>query len=292
MSETVMANSKRGTNQAWVMGAQVLILVICFVFLYTHSLSELIKNWQRDDNFSHGFLIPFISAYMVWHKWPSLKQIPVSPSNWGIALILLSMTMHIVGAVSAETFTMRSSIIVCLMGVVLFLWGKRVLLAVIVPLLYLFFMIPIPKIIWNQIAFPLQLLAAKLSFVMIQLLDIPVLREGNIIRLSNITLEVVDACSGLRSLTSLLALSGAFAYSTTLRLSSKWSLFLSSVPIALIVNVVRITTTGVLARYVGPEAANGFLHDLSGVLVFLISFIMLLGVKHLLVSLEKRNVVD
>jgi exosortase len=287
MSQTMMITSKSPSRQTWWVALQALILIACFAYLYSHTFSEMIKNWQRDDNYSHGFLIPFVSAYMIWHKWPSLKQAPSAPSNWGIFLILLSMIMHIAGAVSAETFAMRSSIIICLMGVVLFLCGKRRLTAIIVPLLYLFFMIPIPKIIWNQLAFPLQLLSAKLSCLVLQLFSIPVLREGNIIQLSNITLEVVDACSGLRSLTTLLALSGAFAYISILKISSKWALFLAAIPIAPIVNIVRITATGFLARYVGPETANGFLHELSGILVFIISFILLFGIKELLSKIEK-----
>jgi exosortase len=267
---------------------QVFVLVSSFIILYSHTVLEMIKNWNRDDNFSHGFLIPVISAFMIWKKRHLLAQQKMDPSAWGVVFILCAMCMHIVGAISGEVFTIRTSLIVCIIGTVIFLFGFRTFLLICIPVLYLFFMIPIPKIIWNQISFPLQILAAKLASSVIQLLGIAILREGNVLHLSNTTLEVVDACSGLRSLTSLLALSAAFAYLTSLRMISRMSLFLSAIPIAVVVNIMRLTTTAVLAMYIGPEAANGFLHDISGILVFIIACSLLYGLQNVLSRIEKQ----
>lgn len=264
-------------------------LVLAFGLLYQKAILKLISDWSVDPNFSHGFLIPFVCLYMVWYKQNEIRQIPARPSHMGIYIILLGMLVHIVGNVGAELFLMRFSMIITLSGILIYYFGIQMYKTLLVPVAYLILMIPIPAILWNQIAFPLQMFAAKISSETIGLLSIPVYREGNILHLANTSLEVVDACSGIRSLTSLLALTGAFAFLTHLGRLKKWVLFLSAIPIAVAVNVVRLTVTGALAAWVSPETAHGFLHDMSGLLIFGVALVLVYAVYLIEMKLEKRK---
>lgn len=267
---------------------QIALISIAFFALYSHTAINLVRDWSGNPNFSHGFLVPFITGFMIWQKKHLLPLDNISPSFFGLPVIVLGMAMHVAGNVGAELFVMRASLVVTLIGLSLYLLGGRFTKEIYVPILYLIIMIPIPAILWNKLAFPLQGFAARLTADVVATIGIPIFREGNVLHLANTSLEVVDACSGIRSLTSLLALSGAFSYISNLTVGGKWLLFLSAVPIAVAVNIIRLTATAVMARYIGPEAAQGFLHDMSGIVVFVAAFMMVYGVFLVTTAAERK----
>ncbi len=253
-----------------------------YVFLYWHVMADLASDWASDPNFSHGFIVPLVFLYMVWHRKYTLEAADRKTSNRGFLILGAGVVIYIVGNLGAELFFMRISMIISLAGIIAVYAGFRVLAILAVPLAYLLLMIPVPAIIWNQIAFPLQLFAAKMAANTIVLTGIPVLREGNILHLANTSLEVIDACSGIRSLTSLIALTWLFAFIADFSLWKKWILFLSAIPIAVLVNVIRLTITAMMAAWIGPETAHGFLHDMSGMIIFVSALILVFFVFFIL----------
>jgi len=269
---------------------QLIPLLLAFFFVYYKAIAELITDWSVNPNFSHGFLIPAVALYMVWYKKNELAHVPVEPAKTGIMVILFGMLVHFIGNVGSELFLMRFSMIITLAGIIIYYAGYQMFRHLLVPVAYLIMMIPIPAILWNKIAFPLQLFAAKISAAAISMLSIPVFREGNILHLANTSLEVVDACSGIRSLTSLLALTGIFAYLAPVSIMKKWVLFFSAIPIAVAVNVIRLTITGAMAAWIGPETAHGFLHDMSGLIIFGAALILVYIVFIIEMKIEKFQV--
>ena len=265
------------TRSSWGWIVQGGLLAGTFLYLYAFVLSPLIADWADDPNYSHGFLVPVLSAYFVWERRQKLLGITRQPSIWGVPLLLAGIGLLFLGHLGAELFLMRASMIVVLTGLVLYLCGWKILQALVFPLAFLLFMVPLPAIILNTVTFPLQLLAAKLSTASLQLIGLPVFREGNIIFLPHTTLEIVEACSGIRSLVSLLALAVVFAYMTQRRSGKRWLLAVSAVPIALVANAFRIWGTGVLAFLYGTQVAEGFYHTFAGWLVFVVAFVLLLS---------------
>jgi exosortase len=251
--------------------------VAAFLYLYATVLPPLIAYWLDDPNYSHGFLVPGLSAYFVWERRQTLARLRPQPHWGGLVLLWFGLGLLLLGHLGAELFLMRSSMVVVLTALVWYLLGRPYVHALAFPLVFLFFMIPLPAIVLNTITLPLQLLATQVSTFALQLVQLPVYREGNIIYLPHTTLEVAEACSGLSSLVSLLALAVVLAYITQRCLSIRWILVLSAIPIALVANAFRIWATGVLAHRYGPHTAEGFYHTFAGWLVFVVALVLLLG---------------
>ena len=255
------------------------IIVACLILLYFSVLQGLVSDWLRLPDFSHGFLIPIVSFYFVYERRKELSALNRS-SNWiGLPLFLFGIVLLLLGNLATEYFTMRFSILVVLGGIILFLLGREFFKTLLFPIVFLIFMIPIPSVLMDRITFPMQLFASKVAAKSLYLIGIPALREGNIILLANTSLEVAEACSGIRSLISLLALSVVFAYFSQKTILKRVLLILSTFPIAIIANAARVTGTGILAHYYGDKVAQGFFHGFSGWILFVVAFacLFLLG---------------
>ena len=250
-------------------------LVGLVVWLYAPVMARLSKQWWTDPNFSHGFFVPVFSLYVLWQNRSRLAAIAPAPSLWGLAIVLFSLCTLILGIFGAELFLSRVSLMFLIAGMVVFLHGWPMLRAVLFPLAVLLLMVPIPSIILNQITFPLQILASKFSAWFLPLLGVPVLREGNVINLPAMPLEVADACSGIRSLLSLTCLAVMYGYLLESRIAIRVVLALASIPIAVLANGLRIVGTGLLVQYWDPDKAEGFFHAFSGWLIFVVSLAML-----------------
>jgi exosortase len=238
-------------------------------------LSHLVGQWIRDPNYSHGFFVPAFSWYVLWQERDRLRALPLRPSWSGLPILLLAVVVLTAGVLGAELFLSRVSLLIAIAGVVILVYGWNHMRAAMFPWLFLMLMIPIPNIVFNQITFPLQLLASKVAAVTLPLFGVPVLREGNVIQLPVMALEVAEACSGIRSLMSLTTLAIIYGYLLETRLSIRVVLALASVPIAVIANSLRIVGTGLLVQYWDPEKAEGFFHAFSGWLIFVVSLSLL-----------------
>jgi exosortase len=257
--------------------------------LYYSIVPSMVLQWYQDDNYSHGFIVPFIAGYFLYRRLDEIKRIEVAPANFGLLVIIFALSQLTIAWLASEYFTLRSSLIVLLAGMVLYFFGAAVLKAAAMPILYLIFMVPLPYIIYDAMAFPLKLFVTKASVAFLKALGIAVVREGNIIMFSATTLEVADACSGIRSLVSLLALAVAYAFFTDLSPAKRWIVVLSAIPIAIFTNAMRVIGTGVLAQYYGARAAEGFFHEFAGLVVFALAMVMLVGVGALLKGREGKE---
>ncbi len=266
---------------------KLLLLVGLTAAVYYDVLWRLIRQWSDDPNFSHGFIVPMFSAFIIWTRRKQLAAIPLAPTGWGLPIIIGSLALVIVGSLGAELFVARVSLVILLGGVVLFLLGWQHLKALLFPWLFLFLMVPIPAILFAQMTLPLQTLAARLAASALHLVGIPVFREGNIISLPAMPLEVAEACSGIRSLLSLGTLAIIYGYFVEECVSMRVIMALAAIPIAVLANGFRIFGTGILVQYWGPEKALGFFHEFSGWLVFLVSMCLLFTV-HKALGLASR----
>lgn len=274
--------------EKWTPPIRVGLLVPVLLFsallgtIYWAILRDLAWQWWDDANYSHGFLVPLFSGFLVWQRRLKLAALVPEGSWLGLPVLVAGMSALILGDVAAENFLTRSSFIVIAAGLVLFHLGRAAFRVLAFPLAFLFFMVPLPATLLYAVTFPLQSLAAQNAVWTLDLLGIPVLRDGNVIHLSQITLGVTEACSGIRSLISLIALAVAWAYLTMPWLWGMAALVVAAVPITIVANAGRVVATGLIGQWFGMQYASGFFHLFSGWVIFLVAFIGLIGVHGLI----------
>jgi exosortase len=253
---------------------------------YWPVLVRLVSQWNNDEDMGHGFFVPVLAAYIAWEKRNEFLAVPAKANWWGLAVVVYAAIQLCVGALGAELFLQRTAIVLSIIGAVWFVGGTRRLLVLRFPLFLLFFMVPIPAILYNQITFPLQLLASRAAEWSLMAIGIPVLREGNILELAGEKLSVVEACSGIRSLLTLSFLSLVYGYFFEKTTWMRVLLFVATAPIAMLANSARITLTGILSEY-KPELAHGFFHSASGWVIFMVALAML-ALFHQIVNRARR----
>lgn len=283
---------------------QPLTIAVALAFVYFTVLLKLGRDWWNDENYSHGLLIPFIIGYIIWQDRKKFDGNEGKPSTWlgalGIGSALLALWA---GTAGAELFMQRMSLVLMLAGIAIYFFGLPALRLLAVPMFLLVLAIPIPQIIFNKIAFPLQLFASKCAVAAMGFFEIPVLRQGNVIELMPLganepkRLAVVEACSGIRSLMTLVTLAVVYAYFTrpkgpqgsgpdsgprsrsgffgTFVFWRSMLLVSSAVPIAILTNAARVSGTGVLAHYYGTKVADGFFHSFSGWVIYIVAAALL-----------------
>ena len=267
----------------------IAVLVVAVALLYAPVLDRLVRQWYADPEYSHGFIVPLISGFVVWRKRDLLAAVPEKPAVFlGLSTVLISLALLFVGSLGAELFLTRVSLVLIAVGLTLYFQGLPMLRQLAFPIGFLLLAIPLPALIYNQIVFPLQLLASQMATGILDVTHaMPILREGNVLILPNSTLEVVEACSGIRSLFSLITLAIGYGYLVEKSTLLRCLLVLGTVPVAVIANATRVMITALLCYYVDPSAAEGLTHEFSGIVIFVAATLMMLVLHALLVRGSK-----
>lgn len=278
------ARAKTSIAQHW----QLILLLAVVVVLFYQVIIGMVGQWYSDSDYSHGFVVPIFSGYLIWQRRSALALLKAQPSWWGMAVIVFSLSSLFLGSLGAEFFLTRVALVGVIIGLIVLFRGFPTLKALAFPLAFLFLMIPLPVIVYNEIVFPLQLLASRFAGACLQQSHVfPVLREGNLLVLPNYTLEVVEACSGIRSLMTLVTLALAYGYLVERSYIMRALLVAIVVPIAVVANGVRVMIAAILTYYLGPERGEGALHSVAGIIIFLIATLLLIGV-HVLLNYLRR----
>lgn len=243
---------------------------ILFFLLYWHTFSWLANKWAQDPDYSHGFLIPLISGYVIWSKKEKLKQIKVRPSNWGLIVLILGLLLEVISVRANVSFSSAYSSIIVLLGITLYWGGKETLNELLFPILFLLFMVPFFQFLIDPISYKLKLFSTYLSTETVRMAGIPIYREGVIISLPRGALEVADPCSGIRSLMSFLMVGTLFAYFACGSVLKKVALVVITIPLIIFGNSFRVMLAVLLLHFWGIIISNTHWETAIGVIVFMV----------------------
>jgi exosortase len=271
------------SSRAWTVGSLAALSALVLL-LYARVLGPMVAQCWSDPNYGHGFLVPVFAVWVLWRERQRWREVPIRASNWGLVILFCAMGLLLLGTLGSEHFTERISLLVLIAGIVVFLAGWSALRHAAFPLGYLAFMVPLPAIVYYQLTFPLQLLASRLGADGLIALGVPTIREGNLLILPNVTLEVVEACSGVRSLLSLLAAVVAYVYLFEPSLWKRCLLIVAIVPVVIVSNALRLVATGALSYRYGPGVDSGVTHTALGLVCFVAGFLAILLLHRLLGS--------
>jgi exosortase len=278
---TVKTATVASETHAWRAWSPLAAIGALLLVCYAPMFYRLVMVWIEDDNMSHGLFVPIAAAYIAWTKRDMLAQIEPKANYWGLPLVVLGFLTLCIGPPSLPTwvFIVRCSFLFSLAGCILFLGGTASLRALAFPLLLLPLMIPFP--VYDRVTLPLQFVASMLAENFLTVLGYSVLREGNILHLPTQTLSVAEACSGLRSIYALTFLTLTYAYFFTPRSRARWILVAAILPVAILVNALRVTLTAMMGSY-NPAWTEGTYHEMLGWTVFVLAFAILLGLNTIL----------
>jgi exosortase A len=268
----------------------LLILLGSFVFAYYPTWKGLVSAWHSSEDYSHGFLIIPLCVMIGWQKRNLLATLEVRPSRLGLVLVVLALLLYLVGRLGEITTVAALSMIPALAGVILYLWGSAILKELLFPLFFMLFMIPVPAQIYSEATIPLQLWVSQISAWLAGFLSIPIYREGNVLFLPHRTLEVVQACSGLRSMMALVTLSVVFGYFSLYSNVLRAILFVSAVPASIIVNVIRVLVLILCEYYFSIDLSSGTPHTVFGVVIFALALVMVALIRGVLSTWDNQAV--
>ena len=287
VSAPVAPSTEAPSSRRRVDWASIALIGALLAVCYAPILYRMGVQWATDENMGHGFFVPIIAGWIAWQRRERLLTTPRQPSTWGLVLVILAGFQALAATLGAELFTARLAFVIAVTGSVLFVGGKQWFRILAFPLLLLLFMIPIPQILYARLTLSLQMLASQLGETLISWMGIPVIRTGNLLVLPSQTLDIADACSGIRSLLSLAFLSLVYAYFADKRPWMRWVLLIATVPIAIGANAIRVAGAGLLSE-IDTKLAQGTYHEMEGYVVFVVALIALL-LTHKLINIATKR---
>jgi exosortase len=258
------------------------------ILLYYPEITFLTDQWLRTYEFSHGFLIILVSCYLIWRKRDVLRSTPLEPNLKGFFIVLFGIALLVIGYAAFEPFVKRFSLIITIFGLVYFLLGTKIVKILLFPLGYLMFAIPPPHIVFKSLAVNLRIIDAKATYHIVNLLGIPIVREGPSLYLPNITLVVADFCTGILSLIALSAVAVLYAYMSQKHIISKTLLIVIAIPVAIMGNILRTVLVVVLAYFYGQSALNNVVHVLQGTVNFILTLVVLFILGNLVKKIDNK----